>query len=285
MRCSAMPPDAPSYREDIDGLRAVAVLSVLLYHASPTLLPGGFTGVDIFFVISGFVITRSNLTEISAGRFSWWRFYQRRLRRLMPALLLVLFGTIVMGWATMMPGAFYHLGTSALAAVVFVPNVLLLSEGGYFDIGPAAKPLLHLWSLGVEEQFYLLWPLAARFFGRGKSFVYILSIGALLSLFYCAWLTPLDQDAAFYLPFTRIWEPAIGCLLALWPGHKNDRLNDALSIVAIVGLAASVRLVGEDGFPGLAALLPVSATTMLIASGPNSVVNAWLMKLRPLTWI
>ena len=241
--------------------------------------------MDMFFVISGFVITRSNLVAIDAGTFKWWQFYQRRLRRLMPALLLVLVATIAMGWFSMMPGVYHRLGASTLAAVAFVPNWLLWSEGGYFDIGASAKPLLHLWSLGVEEQFYLLWPLAAVFFGRGRRFAFILSVGALLSLLYCAWLTPLDRDAAFYLPFSRIWEPAIGCLLALCPPRDGGRLNHALSVLAVAGLLASVCLIGEDGFPGLAALLPVVATAMLLASGPRSIVNSRLINRRLMTWI
>lgn len=278
-------PSASSHRDDIDGLRAFAVISVLLFHAFPRLLPGGFTGVDIFFVISGFVITKSSLPSIRAGTFKWTEFYLRRLRRLMPALVLVIATTLMAGLFLLLPADFRRLGTSAMAAVAFLPNLSLWVEGGYFDVGSYTKPLKHLWSLGVEEQFYFVWPILVLCFGRGRHFPIVLCLAALASLTLCILVSPVDRDAAFYLPQYRFWELAAGCLLAMSPQWKGAWLNHVLSIIAGLGLLASVFLVSEDGFPGYAALLPVAATALLIATGPSSVINARGLASAPLTWL
>jgi peptidoglycan/LPS O-acetylase OafA/YrhL len=162
------------YRPDIDGLRAIAVLLVVNFHAFPEALPGGFIGVDIFFVISGFLITGILMRELDQQRFSLLAFYVRRIRRIFPALIVVLFATLVLGWLWMLPAAYAQLSADVLASAAFFSNIALLLQSGYFDIESARKPLLHLWSLGIEEQFYLAWPLllmlAARaWFGRSCS--------------------------------------------------------------------------------------------------------------------
>lgn len=149
------------YRPEVDGLRAIAVLMVVAYHALPSLVPGGFVGVDVFFVISGFLITQIIVSDAAAGRFTLADFYLRRCRRILPALSLVLLATWAIGFALLTAFEFTGLGRPVIAGATFSSNILLWTETGYFD-GPAAgKPLLHLWSLGVEEQYYLLWPLAA----------------------------------------------------------------------------------------------------------------------------
>ena len=148
-----------NYRTEIDGLRAIAVLSVLIYHAFPQYLPGGFIGVDIFFVISGYLITGIIFKELQSESFSLWSFYQRRIRRIFPALLLVFVVCTALGWVIMTPAEFELFGTHMIAGGGFVPNVLFWREAGYFDKEAITKPLLHLWSLGVEEQFYFVWPL------------------------------------------------------------------------------------------------------------------------------
>src|SRR6267142_5710049 len=147
-----------SYRPDIDGLRAVSILLVVGYHAHPWLVPGGFIGVDIFFVISGFLITRIILTQIKTGAFSLAGFYARRIRRIFPALLVVLAVTYLIGWFILLPAGFSLLGESIAAGVAFVSNLFQLSQVGYFAPDAAENPLLHLWSLGIEEQFYIFWP-------------------------------------------------------------------------------------------------------------------------------
>src|ERR1700722_18579520 len=150
---------AHAYRPDIDGLRAVAVIAVLGFHAFPSSFPGGFTGVDIFFVISGFLISGIILEELQSGTFTFGRFYARRIRRIFPALALVLTATLLLGWWALSPYDYEALGAQVAAGAGFVSNLLLFHESGYFDTDSALKPLLHLWSLGVEEQYYVVWPL------------------------------------------------------------------------------------------------------------------------------
>src|ERR1700681_4160419 len=150
---------SPQYRPEVDGLRAIAVMLVLNYHAFPEAMPGGFIGVDIFFVISGFLITGIIARELDLGRFSLLGFYARRIRRIFPALIVVLCATLVLGWLWMLPAAYAQLGSDIFASAAFFANIALLLQSGYFDIESAKMPLLHLWSLGIEEQFYLIWPL------------------------------------------------------------------------------------------------------------------------------
>ena len=147
------------YRPDIDGLRAVAVLLVVIFHAFPELKGGGFIGVDVFFVISGFLITGIIVNDLERGRFSFKGFYARRIKRIYPALLVVLLVCFVSGWYLLLPDEFESLGKHIAGGAGFVANLVLWGESGYFDLQTALKPLLHLWSLGVEEQFYFLWPL------------------------------------------------------------------------------------------------------------------------------
>ena len=149
----------PAYRPDIDGLRALAVTAVVMFHASPKALPGGFVGVDIFFVISGFLITSILTAEIEAGSFSIARFYARRVQRIFPALGLVLLVSLAAGWLFLLTDEYAELGKHVAGGAGFVSNLLLWSEADYFDTASAAKPLLHLWSLGIEEQFYIFWPI------------------------------------------------------------------------------------------------------------------------------
>jgi peptidoglycan/LPS O-acetylase OafA/YrhL len=162
------PSDRPSdrYRPDIEGLRAVAVVLVVLFQAFPAARPGGFIGVDIFFVISGFLITGIIARELLSGRFSLLRFYERRIRRIFPALIVVLCAALVLGWLWMLPVAYTRLSADVFASAAFAANIALWLQSGYFDIESAKKPLLHLWSLGIEEQFYLLWPLVLMLAAR-----------------------------------------------------------------------------------------------------------------------
>lgn len=148
----------PKYRADIDGLRAIAVLSVVIFHAAPNWLRGGFIGVDIFFVISGFLISTIIFSNLESNTFSLQEFYVRRVKRIFPALILMLTTTFAFGWWVLLPDEFAQLGKHITAGVFFVSNLVLWSEAGYFDAAAETKPLLHLWSLGIEEQFYILWP-------------------------------------------------------------------------------------------------------------------------------
>src|SRR5688572_242044 len=204
-----------SYRPDVDGLRAVAVLAVLAFHAFPNVAPGGFAGVDVFFVISGFLISGIILGDLERGRFSFADFYWRRIRRIFPALVLVLAGCLGLGWLVLLPHEYAQLGKHVVAGAGFIANLAFWHEAGYFDSSAELKPLLHLWSLGVEEQYYLVWPLALFLFRRWPRAMLgmIIGVGA-VSFAANLWLVELRPNAAFYLPMTRFWELLVGSALA-----------------------------------------------------------------------
>ena len=277
------------YRADIDGLRAVAVLSVVVYHAIPAALPGGFTGVDIFFVISGYLISGILQDSLARGRFSLAHFYARRIRRIFPALALVLAATLAYALLVLLPQERALLGRDAAGGAFFVANLVFWAEIGYFDRDAAAKPLLHLWSLGVEEQFYLLWPLllwGLHRCGGVRLWPILLLAGA--SLATSLILTPLDPAAAFYSPLTRLWELALGAALACWARARpapHPRAN-AASIAGLALIALSLATVRADpGFPGWQALLPTLGAALLIAAGPGAWVNRRVLALRPMVWV
>jgi peptidoglycan/LPS O-acetylase OafA/YrhL len=148
-----------SYRPDIDGLRAIAVLSVVLFHGFPQIFKGGFIGVDIFFVLSGYLISRIIFEQLNQGRFNFFDFYSRRIKRIFPVLLIVLVAVYIVGWFTLLADEYSQLGQHIAAGTAFISNFVLWGEAGYFDNSAHTKPLLHLWSLGIEEQFYIVWPL------------------------------------------------------------------------------------------------------------------------------
>jgi peptidoglycan/LPS O-acetylase OafA/YrhL len=267
------------YRSDIDGLRAVAVLSVVFYHAFPALLPGGFVGVDIFFVISGYLITGIVLADLSARRFSLATFYVRRIRRIFPALATVLLATYAIAWFCLTDDEYKQLGKHMLAGAGFVSNWALWTEAGYFDQTASAKPLLHLWSLGVEEQFYIVWPLllaAAVSFRRVRWFC--AGIGAASFLMNLA-LVRHHAPAAFYWPMPRMWELLAGAALAigsrsLASGTRRERSTHALSVAGVLLCAISfLALNASLAFPGGWAALPVLGAVALIAAGQAGWVN------------
>ncbi|WP_374547274.1 acyltransferase family protein [Rhodoblastus sp.] len=281
-------PETPDYRRDIDGLRAVAVLAVLIFHGFPTLAPGGFVGVDVFFVISGYLITGIIARELNQRRFSILTFYRRRVLRLFPALLLVLAAAYGLAWHSLYGDEFKQLALHILAGGLFVSNFLLWTESGYFDIASSAKPLLHLWSLGVEEQFYLIWPWLLMFCARRSvaawsaiAAVAILSFGVNLAL------VGSHPEAAFFLPFGRLWELAIGGLLALSAAKRPaPRVADWLSLGGIVAIVAAALLLREGpGFPGWRALAPTLGAGALLFAGPKAWVNRQFLARAPLVGI
>lgn len=278
---------AHAYRADIDGLRAVAVVAVLGFHAFPDAFPGGFTGVDIFFVISGFLISGILLRELEAGTFTFGQFYARRIRRIFPALALVLASTWLLGWACLSPYEFDQLGGHIAAGAGFVSNGLLFHESGYFDTDSARKPLLHLWSLGVEEQYYLLWPLLLFAVRRhlGSLFWWILGIAIASFVLNILWVHRLPS-AAFYLPVTRFWELMIGSLAAYRSLHSTPRTSHfaALAGLVLLGLAFAVVQDGR-GFPGWWALLPTTGALLLIQAGPAAWINRYLLGNRAVVYI
>ena len=192
-----------SYRPDIDGLRGIAVLSVVGYHAFPSRVRGGFAGVDVFFVISGYLISSIILSSLARQRFSLGEFYMRRIRRIFPALLLVLAACTIAGWFTLMPGEYKQLGRHVAGGAGFVSNFVLWREAGYFDPAARLKPLLHLWSLGIEEQFYLVWPALVYLVWKQRKLGWALASVVLISFAFNIRTTSLDVVAAYYSPITR----------------------------------------------------------------------------------
>jgi len=283
----------PAYRPDIDGLRAIAVAAVLGFHAFPGAFPGGFTGVDIFFVISGFLISGIILGELRAGSFTFSRFYARRIRRIFPALILVLGATLSFSWWALSPYDYEQLGAHVAAGAGFVSNIMLWHESGYFDTDSALKPLLHLWSLGVEEQYYLLWPLLLFALRRHMERILwlILCIAAGSFALNIALIHKLPQ-AVFYLPATRFWELMLGSISAYLQIHSPQRVLIQARWLPLTALAGAVLLVlafvlvqDGDNFPGWWALLPTLGTVLLIQSGPHTWINQRLLSNRVVVYV
>jgi peptidoglycan/LPS O-acetylase OafA/YrhL len=280
---------AHHYRPDIDGLRAIAVSLVLVFHAFPECLPGGFVGVDVFFVISGYLISGLIFADLRKERFSFADFYARRIRRIFPALILVLTVSSLLGWFLLLPDEYAQLGKHVAGGAGFVSNFVLLGESGYFDSAAELKPLLHLWSLGIEEQFYFVWPLLLYCaWGRRRW----APLGLILLVLATSFALNIDRvhdqaTSTYYLPFTRFWELMIGCALAYLSPLARDRgwfaLNGPQSLArlrnsaAVAGLAAIVVaaiVIGKErAFPGWWALLPTLGTFLLIAVGPTAWIN------------
>lgn len=275
-----------AYRPEIDGLRAIAVLSVVLYHFGMPGIPGGFVGVDIFFVISGFLIGGILWADLrETGRIRLARFYLRRLRRLAPAYFAMAAATLLMGWLILLPFEFREFGKSLIAATVYLSNIHFYRESGYFDGVSEEKPLLHTWSLAVEEQFYIVLPFLLLALVRWRPRLpMILAALAALSLAACLWLTPRSSTAAFYLFPFRAWELLAGVLLAIAGQESKARyaLHPALSWAGLALLLASITLIRAEGFPGWQAILPVAGTLLILMNGRDAnPVNRALMHPAP----
>ncbi|MBG0811041.1 acyltransferase [Methylosinus sp. H3A] len=251
---------------EIDGLRTIAVVSVLLFHLDHRLLEGGFVGVDVFFVISGFLITTLLVGEMDEGRFRILDFYRRRVARIAPAALFVVAGSILVGAFVYSAQDFASLGANSLAAVLVVVNLKLLMQGDYFVTSSDAQPLLHFWSLAVEEQFYALLPLLLAIAGKGQRRARTLFACCAASFVLCVAATAIAPSAAFYLLPTRAWELLAGSLLAIGAfGGLRERRASACLTFGMVLLAFSLVLVGREQFPGWIAAAPVIASVAIIA--------------------
>ena len=273
-RVSGLVPDnRGSYWPEIDGLRTIAVISVFIFHLDARLLPGGFVGVDIFFVISGYLITTLLVNDIEAGQFSILRFYQRRVARIAPAAFLVIAATMIAGFFLYSAQDFASLGSTAPAAALSYINVKLLFQGSYFTISPDAQPLTHYWSLAVEEQFYVVFPLFL--YGAMRLPRHALAVSILcfaLSYAACVLITPYAPIASFYLLPTRGWELVAGSSLAIakkqypkFPGGHSPFFVTAGLLVILF----SFVFVRNEGFPGWIALLPVAGSTLVLAGIGN----------------
>lgn len=280
------------YRSDIDGLRAVAVLAVLFFHVDLPFFSGGFVGVDVFFVISGFLITNIILKDIQQGGFSVARFYERRIRRIFPALFPVIAFVLLIGYLIYYPSAFKDLGMSVNTTVLFSSNIFFWMQTGYFDAPVMLKPLLHTWSLAVEEQFYIFFPLV------------LVLISRFLKSNYFPWLTGLfvfslaisifgvsyQPTAAYYLMPTRAWELIAGSLIALrvLPVISSSFVKNIMSFTGLMMIAYSIVFYDSSTpFPGVAALLPVLGSGLVIYSGIDDGNYAMyrFLSIRPLVFI
>lgn len=281
----------PKYRPEIDGLRAIAILSVVIYHAFPDILPGGFIGVDIFFVISGFLISSIIFSSLERDRFSLFEFYVRRVRRIFPALIFVMLVSLVTGWFVLFNDEYKQLAKHTAAGVAFVQNFILWHESGYFDTSAEAKPLLHLWSLAIEEQFYIFWPLLLAFvWKRNWSFLKITASIAVASFSVNIYLILRGhQIEAFFLPYSRFWELMVGGVLAYVALHRPQLISSHKSAQSCLGLAlifAGLFLLNKDrDFPGWWALLPTLGAFFIISAGPSAWLSEKLLANKPMVWI
>ena len=265
-----------TYRPEIDGLRAIAVLSVVFYHAGFVVrgvdpFQGGFIGVDIFFVISGYLISSIILREMAQGRFTFLGFYERRARRILPALFLVIIVCLPLAWMYMFPKAMKEFAQSVIAAIVFGSNILFWQEDSYTAEPSALKPLLHTWSLSVEEQFYVLFPIALLILWKyaRAHIVTIFIIGFVLSLGLAEWASRTYPDASFYLLPTRGWELLAGALLATWEmkGLRDPSTAWAkiMPILGLIGIACAVMFFPDNMVhPGFWTMIPILSVMALI---------------------
>ncbi|WP_271586824.1 acyltransferase family protein [Bradyrhizobium sp. CCBAU 53415] len=272
------------YRADIDGLRAVAVLAVVAFHAG--WVGGGFVGVDVFFVISGYLISRMIFLDWSAPGFVG-RFYAGRIRRIFPALIVVLSACIGLGQFVLLPTELKGLGKQIFGGATFLSNFVLAREADYFDVAADLKPLLHLWSLGIEEQFYLIWPAFIIFAMRRRwSVGHVILVLALSSLALNVAFIQSRPVFTFYWPLTRLWELLAGAAVARFELAAKVRNPTAASIVgALLILAAVCTFHRSMEYPGWLAIVPVVGTALLIASGGAATVNRLLLSRQPLVFI
>ena len=280
-----------AYRPDIDGLRAFAVLVVVGFHAFPAAFPGGFIGVDVFFVISGYLITSIVRADLAGGRFSLAGFYNRRIRRIFPALLLVLGACLGAGWFLLLADEYLELGKHVAAGAGFASNLVLLSESGYFDTASEKKILLHLWSLAIEEQFYLVWPILLLMLTRLRAMPIAIGVLILASLALSVHEVRSDRVLAFFSPAARAWELLLGGLLAIGEAavggqRVRRRFAEAISVVGFLLLALGLALIRRNSaFPGGWVVLPTLGAACVIAAGPGAWLNRHFLAARPAMWI
>ncbi|MFA7945183.1 acyltransferase family protein [Pseudomonas brenneri] len=281
----------PKYRPDIDGLRAVAVLSVVFFHAFPRWVPGGFIGVDIFFIISGFLISTIIYGSLERQAFSFTEFYGRRIKRIFPALLLVLIACYAFGWFTLFADEYKQLGKHLAGGAGFISNFVLWDEAGYFDTAAEIKPLLHLWSLGIEEQFYIAWPLIMWAAWKIRLNMLAVTVMFLVASFVLNMINiGFDPSATFYMPHTRAWELLSGSVLAYVVIHQSKQgarsfMPNVQSLAGVALLSLGFAFVTSAGFPGWQAIIPCAGAILIISAGPTAWINRNILGNKLLVWV
>ena len=301
-----------NYRIEIDGLRAFAVLSVVAFHAFPSLFVGGFIGVDIFFVISGFLITGHIFEKLDVGEFNFIDFFQRRIRRIFPSLIVVMFASLLFGWFTLLADEYAQLGKHIASGVTFISNFIFANEVGYFDSAAELKPMLHLWSLSVEEQFYILWPLTLWVASKRSLNIFSLTLLAFVASFLTniIWVHTNPAET-FFWPFGRFWEMLSGSLLAWFLVPKKRRLathqvfyfqksnifqkalkffespiaNTFFSLAGFFLLLIGIFVINKKSpFPSYWALLPTIGTLLIINAGSQNFCSKIIFSNRLAVW-
>lgn len=272
------------YRADIDGLRAVAVVPVILFHAGFQIFSGGYVGVDVFFVISGYLITTIFINELADGKFSIVNFYERRVRRIMPALLFVILCTIPFAWMWMLPAELSAFSDSIIHTLFFISNVFFYDAQDYFAPAAELQPLLHTWSLAVEEQYYIFAPPLAAFFWRFgiAKFTLIAMATALASFILCLFFINTHPSFAFYMPFTRVWELQAGALCALLQFQKPQSGNSYLSLLGLALIVIPILMLdASTPFPSHYTLAPVLGVVLVILYGGEKTPASRILAFKP----
>jgi peptidoglycan/LPS O-acetylase OafA/YrhL len=277
------------YRADIDGLRGIAVLSVVAFHLFPYKITGGFIGVDVFFVISGFLISSILFASLDRGDFSIVGFYDRRIRRIFPSLIIVVLASLAFGWFVLFTDEYQQLGKHVAGGAGFISNLILSSENGYFGNAAESKPLLHLWSLAIEEQFYIFWPLLLIFIHKRKwNFLPIMAVVAIGSFVGNIYMVDSNPTATFYWPIYRFWELIIGGILAGLTLYRPQLLTRYSNVQSLIGflllLIGFVAINKFRQFPGWWALLPTLSAFLLLAAGPTAWINRSILSNKVLVW-
>jgi len=276
------------YRSEIDGLRALAVLPVIFFHAGIDFFKGGYIGVDIFFVISGYLITSIILREINQGKFSILNFYERRARRILPALFFVMSFSLICSWFFLLPGEFKNFGQSLISVTFFVSNIFFWRKSGYFDGAAEYMPLLHTWSLSVEEQFYLLFPIFLIItFKFGKRIIVpIILVIALVSIAIAEWGWRNEPQANFYLTPTRVWELMIGSLASFYLQRERESKvwHSSIALIGFLMILLPMFYIFDDNtpFPSYLTLFPTVGTVMIIIFSSENNLIGRLFSLNPL---
>jgi len=301
-----LPTNKSTYRAEIDGLRAFAVLSVVFFHAFPTVFKGGFIGVDVFFVISGFLITSHIFQSLENGHFSFTDFFSRRIRRIFPALILVMTCSLIFGWFVLLSDEFNQLGKHVAGGAAFVSNFIFADEVGYFSTEAEYKPMLHLWSLAVEEQFYIFWPLILWVAWKMRQNLLLICLFFMLSSFLINifWVSRFPTEI-FFWPFGRFWELLVGSVLA-WlmlyktnmfiesENKKNKNLiyilndysyNGIITFIGFFVLSASTFFINrDDPFPSYNAIFPVFGAVLVIVGGSTSSFSRSVLTNKIALW-